>query len=80
MLSTNNEPVYIKSRDVSENFGTTAYDYANLAKPGPMQDVRVRRAWAYAIDTQTLIDVRAPGATAANGQEKAVAAEEAARN
>ena len=51
----------------SENFGTTAYDYANLAKPGPMQDVRVRRAWAYAIDTQTLIDVRAPGATAANG-------------
>jgi peptide/nickel transport system substrate-binding protein len=53
--------------EISENFGTTSYDYVNLAKPGPMQDVRVRQAWAAAVDLPTLRDLRAPGATVANG-------------
>ena len=51
----------------SENGASTAYDIPNLARTGPMQDVRVRQAWAYAIDTDTLIQLRAPGATKANG-------------
>ncbi len=76
-LETNN---YLTGRDMaalakdkkvnlylSENGGSTSYDIPNLAKTGPMQDVRVRKAWAYAIDTDTLITLRAPGATKANG-------------
>ena len=51
----------------SENAGSTAYDIPNLARTGPMQDVRVRQAWSYAIDKDTLISLRAPGATKANG-------------
>ncbi len=51
----------------SESGGSTTYDIPNLAKTGPMQDVRVRQAWSYAIDKDTLISLRAPGATKANG-------------
>lgn len=52
----------------SDVFGGPAiYDMPNLAKPGPMQDIRVRRAWAYAIDLPTLSKLRAPGAALSNG-------------
>ena len=51
----------------SEVAGSTSYDIPNLARTGPMQDVRVRKAWSYAIDIDTLISLRAPGASRANG-------------
>lgn len=76
-LQTNN---YLTGRDLAalakdkkaelltnELSGAVSYDIVNMARPGPMQDVRVRRAWAHAIDLDTLIRLRAPGATAANG-------------
>jgi peptide/nickel transport system substrate-binding protein len=52
----------------SEDGQSTAYDIVNLVKrDNPLLDVRLRRAWAHAIDVDTLIKVRAPGATKANG-------------
>ena len=52
----------------NEDGNATTYDIVNLAKKdNPMLDVRLRQAWAYAVDIDTLIKVRAPDATAANG-------------
>ena len=52
----------------SEEGQSTAYDIVNLTKKdNPMLDARVRQAWAYSIDLDTLIKLRAPGATPANG-------------
>ncbi len=52
----------------SEDGNSTAYDIVNMVKKdNPLLDARLRRAWAHAIDLDTLIKVRAPGATAANG-------------
>lgn len=53
---------------ISEDGNATTYDIVNMVKKdNPLLDQRLRRAWAYSIDLDTLIKLRAPGATAANG-------------
>jgi peptide/nickel transport system substrate-binding protein len=53
---------------INEDGNATNYDIVNLTKrDNPLLDSRVRQAWAYSIDLDTLIKLRAPGATAANG-------------
>jgi peptide/nickel transport system substrate-binding protein len=53
---------------INEDGNATNYDIVNLVKKdNPLLDVRLRRAWAHAVDLETLIKLRAPGATQANG-------------